>query len=178
MIEVLPEIWQFIYSAKEESGWRACLAVVEWHQPSHRRTYQNSDKSKNWWRLALHRILQSTKVANQEDSWSVLRHLASQLDLPWVCVSDFNEITKVEEKFGGAILPEKQMQDFRDCQVLRGKFWYSQIEYEVAKPKLDYGLLRWCPKAFDVMSSLSNKKQRLHLTKTATKAQWKTRYNT
>ena len=55
------------------------------------------------------------KVANREDSWSVLHHLASQLDLPWVCIGDFNEITKVEEKFGGAILPEKQMQDFRDC---------------------------------------------------------------
>ena len=59
--------------------------------------------------------LRGPKVANQEDSWSVLRHLSSQLDLPWVCISDFNEITKIEEKSGGAIWAKKQMQNFRDC---------------------------------------------------------------
>ena len=60
------------------------------------------------------------KVANQEDSLSILHHLASQLDLPWLCIGDFNETTKVEEKFGCAIRPEKQMQDFRDCQDFYG----------------------------------------------------------
>jgi len=48
-------------------------------------------------------------VANREDSWLVLHHLASQFNLPWVCIGDFNEITKVEEKSGGAIRLEKQM---------------------------------------------------------------------
>ena len=43
------------------------------------------------------------EVAIREDSWSVLRHLASQYNLPWVCIGDFNEIVKVEEKLGGAI---------------------------------------------------------------------------
>jgi len=32
-----------------------------------------------------------------------------------VCIGDFNEIVRVEEKLGGAIRPENQMQDFRDC---------------------------------------------------------------
>ena len=55
------------------------------------------------------------EAANREDSWSVLRHLGSQFVLPWVCIGDFNEITRVDEKSGGAIRPKKQMQDFRDC---------------------------------------------------------------
>ena len=59
-------------------------------------------------------------MANREDSWLVLHHLASQFNLPWVCIGDFNEITKVEEKSGGAIRLEKQMQDFRDCQDFCG----------------------------------------------------------
>ena len=63
---------------------------------------------------------ETPKVANREDSWLVLHHLASQFNLPWVCIGDFNEITKVEEKSGGAIRLEKQMQDFRDCQDFCG----------------------------------------------------------
>ena len=33
-----------------------------------------------------------------------------------MCIGDFNKIAKMEEKSGGAIQPDKQMQDFRDCQ--------------------------------------------------------------
>lgn len=46
-------------------------------------------------------------MANQENYLSILRHLASQHDLPWVCIGDFNKITKVEEKSRGAIWLEK-----------------------------------------------------------------------
>ncbi|XP_030930759.1 uncharacterized protein LOC115956561 [Quercus lobata] len=42
------------------------------------------------------------------------------LNLPWVCIGNFNEIAKVKEKSGGAIRLEKQMQDFRDCQDFCG----------------------------------------------------------
>ena len=45
------------------------------------------------------------EVANREHSWSVLRHLSSQFNLPWVCIGDFNEITKLSEKLGGALRP-------------------------------------------------------------------------
>ena len=43
------------------------------------------------------------EVANREDSWTLLRHLATQTSFPWVCLGDFNEITHLEEKFGGGI---------------------------------------------------------------------------
>ena len=32
-----------------------------------------------------------------------------------MCIGDFNEITRVDEKSVGAMRPEKQMQDFKDC---------------------------------------------------------------
>ena len=35
--------------------------------------------------------------------------------------------------------------------LLRGKFFCSQIEYGVVKPKLDDGSLKYSPKAIDVV---------------------------
>ena len=34
--------------------------------------------------------------------------------LPWPCFGDFNEIVSVEEKLGGVLRPQKQMDDFRE----------------------------------------------------------------
>ena len=82
---------------------------------------------------------EAPEAANQEDSWSVLCHLASQFNLPWVCISNFNEIAKVKVKLGRAIQPEKQMQDFRDCQDF---YRLKDLGYT--------GLpFTWCNKHFD-----------------------------
>ena len=54
-------------------------------------------------------------MANREDSWTLLRHLATQTNLPWVCLGDFNEITRLEEKLGRVPRAENQMQSFCDC---------------------------------------------------------------
>ncbi len=35
-----------------------------------------------------------------EESWDLLRRLKTQSTLPWVCMGDFNEILKADEKFG------------------------------------------------------------------------------
>ena len=70
-------------------------------------------------------------MANREDSWSVLRHLSSQFNLPWVCIGDFNEITKLSEKLGRALRPEYQMQNFSDCLDVCGlkDLGYSGLPY-------------------------------------------------
>ena len=70
-------------------------------------------------------------MANKEDSWSVLRHLSSQFNLSWVCIGDFNEITKLSEKLGGALRPEYQMQNFSDCLDVCGlkDLGYSGLPY-------------------------------------------------
>ena len=55
------------------------------------------------------------EIFNREDSWSLRRHLSSQFVLPWFCIGNFNEITRLDEKSGGTLRSDKQMQVFRDC---------------------------------------------------------------
>ena len=54
-------------------------------------------------------------TANQGNSWSLLRDLSSRFSIPWVCLGDFNEIIRAEEKQGWLDRPERQMQGFRDA---------------------------------------------------------------
>lgn len=42
----------------------------------------------------------NSDTASREDSWSLLRDLSHLFSLPWVCVGDFNEILRAEEKQG------------------------------------------------------------------------------
>ena len=37
------------------------------------------------------------------------------MDLPWICVGDFKEIIKVEEKVGGVLRRERLMIEFREA---------------------------------------------------------------
>ena len=79
------------------------------------------------------------ETVNREDSWSLLRHLSSQTSLPWVCIGDFNEITRLEEKSGGPLRSDKQMQGFRDCLDFCG---FKDIRFS--------GLpFTWCNNRFD-----------------------------
>ena len=47
--------------------------------------------------------------ANREDSWSLLHDLSHCYSLPWICIGDFNEILRAEEKQGWLDRPEHQM---------------------------------------------------------------------
>lgn len=49
------------------------------------------------------------------ESWSCLHNLHSQNSLPWLYARDFNEITKSQEKFGGRLRPQQQLQFFHDA---------------------------------------------------------------
>ena len=42
-------------------------------------------------------------TANREHFWALLKHLSLKLNLPWLCMGDFNDIVKAEEKMGGAL---------------------------------------------------------------------------
>ncbi|XP_030970584.1 uncharacterized protein LOC115990959 [Quercus lobata] len=50
----------------------------------------------------------------RQKSWDLLDFLQGQSQLPWFCFGDFNEILSMEEKTGGAIRSQGQMDKFRE----------------------------------------------------------------
>ena len=48
------------------------------------------------------------------ESWHLLTFLHNQFQLPWLCLGDCNEILSMNEKFGGAIRSQQQMDGFRE----------------------------------------------------------------
>ena len=89
--------------------------------------------------MAVHRFLWKPVTANREHSWTLLKHLCRKLDLPWLCLGDFNEIVKAEEKIGGALHKERQMSYFRSALDFYG---LCDLGY-VGAP------FKWCNNQFD-----------------------------
>ena len=48
----------------------------------------------------------------RHESWNLLSLLCSQMQLPWFCFGDFNEIVSMEEKLGGVNRTQNQMEGF------------------------------------------------------------------
>ena len=46
---------------------------------------------------------------NRHEAWARLKNLKSRGLAPWICVRDFNEITKQSEKLGGRTRPHAQI---------------------------------------------------------------------
>ena len=53
-------------------------------------------------------------TARGHEAWAKRRTLNDKPHILWPCAGDFNEITRQEEKVGGAIRAHSQMQAFRD----------------------------------------------------------------
>ena len=75
------------------------------------------------------------KTTRRWEARDKLWQLKSRLGVPWLCLGDFNEITKQEEKVGGAIRPHNQMQlfwdvineyNFMDLGYVEPKFTWSK----------------------------------------------------
>ena len=52
------------------------------------------------------------ETSKRREAWEILRQLNSHQGVSWLCVGDFNEITKQDEKLGGAFRPLDQIQLF------------------------------------------------------------------
>ena len=50
----------------------------------------------------------------RKESWSFINTLNQQNQLPWLCLDDFNEIIKREEKLEGTLRPHQQIEVFRN----------------------------------------------------------------
>lgn len=61
------------------------------------------------------------EVAKRVEAWALMRHLANLPPEPWLCMSDFNEITSVSKMSSHRFRRMSQMQDFRlalgDCKL-------------------------------------------------------------
>ncbi|OMP01909.1 reverse transcriptase [Corchorus capsularis] len=91
----------------------------------------------------------------RHESWALLRLLATQSNLPWLCADDFNEILSNDEKLGGRMRSQRQMNDFREvideccfneCPTKGPTFtWSRRFAGEVVFEKLDraYATISW-----------------------------------
>ena len=68
--------------------------------------------SKNEWKLM--GFYGEPKIARRFEAWNKLRNLNKNPKMPWLCMADFNEIIRLDEKVRDAIRPHNQMQLFRD----------------------------------------------------------------
>ncbi|XP_075654852.1 uncharacterized protein LOC142625021 [Castanea sativa] len=66
------------------------------------------------------------KTHLREESWKLLSLLNSQFNIPWFCCGDFNEILSMNEKAGGVLRSQCQMDSFRQVVNLCG---YKDLGY-------------------------------------------------
>lgn len=62
-------------------------------------------------------------------TWNLLRTLPEKFILPWLCLGDYNEIINNNEKYGGSMRSEAQMNNFRETIVD-----YGFIEFPTRGP--------------------------------------------
>ena len=84
---------------------------IETFSPNHIDSMINKGKDKEW-RFSAFYGEPDTRFRHK--SWAKLRTLKPPSNSPWICASDFNEITRQSEKIGGQVRPHNQMQPFRD----------------------------------------------------------------
>ena len=69
--------------------------------------YDNSDEA---WRFT--RFYGHPETNEREETWTLLKSLKHNNQIPWFCIRDFNEITTSSEKAGGNIRQVRQVDRF------------------------------------------------------------------
>lgn len=59
-------------------------------------------------------IYGSTKHKGRVEMWRNLEFVAASVNMPWICLGDFNEICHASEKWGNKTLKEHRMNLFKD----------------------------------------------------------------
>ena len=81
-----------------------------------------------WWITGFYG---NPEAHRRKESWDLLKALSRKFNLPWLCLSDFNEIKLMREKLGGAQRSQRQMEEFRaaiNCYSFKD-LKYCGLEY-------------------------------------------------
>jgi len=143
-----------------------------------------------WWHLIGFYV--NLETSRRSESWSLLKSLSNYSQLPWLAISDFNELVGLFEKEGCASRPASQMERFKeviDVCGLKGlgfigprfTWFYQKFDGTQIRERLDCALATcdWMgkfpiAKFYHLSSSISNhyplalhfvrrqKKQRYH----------------
>lgn len=82
---------------------------IETFSKNHINTTINKNKEDEWRFIGLYGELETQK---RHEPWDRLWSLKNKGVAPWICVRDFNEITKQSKKGGRRVKPHHQMQLF------------------------------------------------------------------
>ena len=83
--------------------WKASVNLIVEDSDRHYIDVVINKNTDNEWRLT--GFYGEPDTARRHEAWAKLRALNSQPEKPWLCLGDFNEIIKQEEKLGGARRP-------------------------------------------------------------------------
>ena len=72
-------------------------------------TWIDKNKESEWCFTGFYSELETSR---RGEAWDSLRSLNHHPNIPWLCIGDFNELTRQDEKLGGAIRNHGQMQSF------------------------------------------------------------------
>lgn len=79
------------------------------------------------------------EAGRRSESWNMLRMLASQSNLPWCIIGDFNDMCFADEKMGGREHPRRFLNGFRetlqDCELLDLGFVGPKYTWEKSRGK-------------------------------------------
>ena len=126
----------------------------------------NSGDGFGWWHFTS--FYGNPDSSSRDESWSCLKYLSGISQLPWLVIGDFNELTGLSKKEGGATRPAQQMQRFVDTLNwcgLHDKFtWlYQQADGTQIRERLARAgaTCDWCikfpqAKLFNKTSSVSD----------------------
>ncbi|XVF60967.1 hypothetical protein PTKIN_Ptkin08bG0090100 [Pterospermum kingtungense] len=82
----------------------------------------NQDDGSKWRNTGVYGV---PETARRQVTWSLLRTLAEENNLPWLCMLDFKEILSQDEKMGGASRPVRQMGEGSDMVLERLDRWLA-----------------------------------------------------
>ena len=80
--------------------------------------------------------------AKRKETWDLIRHLHSQMNIPWALIGDMNNIVSQEEKCEGRPYPNWLITGFKQCIEDCGLFDMEMIGYPFTWER-GYGTSKW-----------------------------------